>query len=100
PPGELDLLRYLISHIDDRGYLSTPLEEIARGLDGAGPDMDNTDGAASARESSRANTAVAIPVARLEQALARIQKLDPPGVGARDCTECLLLQVTAETRHR
>jgi RNA polymerase sigma-54 factor len=100
PPEELDLLRYLISHIDDRGYLSTPLEEIARGLDGFKADMDNTDGAASTSEPSGAGTAVAVPVARLEQALARIQKLDPPGVGARDCTECLLLQVTAETPHR
>ena len=72
PPAELELIRYLISHIDDRGYLATPLDEIARGLDAA------------------------LPVAQLEQALARIQKLDPPGVGARDYTECL----TSETRHR
>src|SRR5215472_891827 len=33
--AELELVRYLISHIDDRGYLSTPLEEIANGLGGA-----------------------------------------------------------------
>src|SRR5262249_24255995 len=29
-----------------------------------------------------------------------VQKLDPPGVGARDLKECLLLQVTPETPHR
>ncbi len=29
-----------------------------------------------------------------------MQKLDPPGVGARDYKECLLLQVTPETPHR
>ena len=29
-----------------------------------------------------------------------VQKLDPPGVGARDLKECLLLQLTPETPHR
>lgn len=76
PPEELQLLKYLISHIDERGYLSTPLEDIARGLDAA------------------------VTFSQLEAALARIQKLDPPGVGARDYKECLLLQVTPETPHR
>lgn len=32
-----------------------------------------------------------------EQALQIIQKLDPPGVGARDLKECLLLQITQTT---
>jgi RNA polymerase sigma-54 factor len=76
PKEDLELLRYLISHIDDRGYLATPIEEIARG-------MNDT-----------------VPVAQLEKALGRIQNLDPPGVGARDYRECLLLQVTPEMRHR
>src|SRR3984893_7904744 len=75
-PAELELLRYMISHIDERGYLTTPLEDIARGLDAA------------------------VTLAQLEEALARIQKLDPPGIGARDYMECLLLQVTSETPHR
>jgi RNA polymerase sigma-54 factor len=35
-----------------------------------------------------------------QQALRLIQKLDPPGVGARDLKECLLLQVKPETPHR
>jgi len=33
-------------------------------------------------------------------ALALVQKLDPPGVGARDAKECLLLQVKPETPFR
>lgn len=33
-------------------------------------------------------------------ALSLIQRLDPPGVGARDLKECLLLQVTEETPYR
>ena len=38
----------------------------------------------------------AIPVAALEGALKKVQKLDPAGVGARDLRECLLIQY-AET---
>jgi RNA polymerase sigma-54 factor len=37
---------------------------------------------------------------QLEEALHLVQKLDPPGVGARDLRECLLLQLTPETPHR
>src|SRR6266851_8698943 len=33
----------------------------------------------------------------MEGALEQIQRLDPPGVGARDLTECLLLQLTPDT---
>ncbi len=69
-PTEIELVRYLISHIDERGYLATPLEEIAQTLGDA------------------------VPLGRLEAALAKLQKLDPPGVGARDYKECLLLQVS------
>ncbi len=32
-----------------------------------------------------------------EQALAVVQKLDPPGIGARNLRECLLLQLTPQT---
>jgi RNA polymerase sigma-54 factor len=41
-----------------------------------------------------------VSVEELEEALDVIQKLDPPGVGARTLRECLLLQVTLETAHR
>jgi len=34
-----------------------------------------------------------------QQALALVQKLDPPGVGARDVRECLLLQLTPGMPH-
>ncbi|MBI3406784.1 MAG: RNA polymerase factor sigma-54 [Planctomycetes bacterium] len=76
PPEELERMRYLISYIDDRGYLATPLAEIATSLEGQ------------------------VPLENLEKALVRLQKLDPPGVGARDYKECLILQVTPETPHR
>lgn len=75
-PTQKELIGYLITHIDDRGYLTTPLAEIAESI------------------------APGTPVAPLEEALKVIQKLDPPGVGARDLRECLLLQITPETPHR
>ena len=73
---EQELIRFLISHLDDRGYLSTPLEEIAQTL------------------------GEAIGVAELEESLFKLQQFEPLGVGARDYKECLLLQVTGETPHR
>ncbi|MFL5330668.1 MAG: RNA polymerase factor sigma-54 [Gemmataceae bacterium] len=83
PDEELALIRYLISQIDARGYLvanvpegSDVLAELAKAFDGA-----------IARED-------------VEDAILTIQKLDPPGVGARDLKECLLLQITPDTPHR
>jgi RNA polymerase sigma-54 factor len=57
---------WIIENIDDNGYLSCPLEEISQMAD--------------------------IPVESLAIVLAKVQKLDPAGVGARDLKECLMLQ--------
>jgi len=57
----------IIGNIDDDGYLRTPLEEMA------------------------ADIGVAVPV--LEKALGLIHNFEPLGVGARDLTECLLIQI-------
>jgi len=56
----------LISHIDDDGYIKIPLAEIA------------------AEEN--------VSLEDLESVLPFIQEFDPPGVGARDLQECLLIQ--------
>ncbi|HEY8270406.1 MAG TPA: RNA polymerase factor sigma-54, partial [Pseudobdellovibrionaceae bacterium] len=56
----------LINYIDDDGYLKTPLEQI------------------SAEEK--------LPIEDLEDTLSLIHEFDPPGVGARDMKECLLIQ--------
>ena len=63
----------IIDHIDETGRLTTSLEELAAQIQPA-PVMS-----------------------RLEDALARVQQLDPPGVGNRDVQECLLLQLEAHT---
>ncbi|HEU4427470.1 MAG TPA: RNA polymerase factor sigma-54 [Myxococcota bacterium] len=60
---------WVIGNLDDNGYLQSPVEEIAR-QSGAPPE-------------------------RVEAAIARIQKLDPPGIAARDLRESLLLQLDA-----
>jgi len=72
------LVRYLIAHIDENGYLPEKftLEDLAQSCQPA------------------------VSVADLEDALQILQKLDPPGVGARDLRECLLLQLRPETPHR
>ncbi len=56
----------LISYIDDDGYIKVPLEEIAK--------EEN------------------LPQEDLEDILGFIQEFDPPGVGARDLKECMLIQ--------
>jgi RNA polymerase sigma-54 factor len=75
-PPQMKLLRFLVTHIDENGYLTQPLEEIAKGYDEP------------------------VTPAQLEEVLHMVQKLDPPGVGARKLEECLLLQLTPETPHR
>jgi len=62
----------IIDHIDDDGYLRTPMDQLlAKAGEGATPEALNT-------------------------ALRRVQNLEPTGVGARDLKECLLLQLRAE----
>jgi RNA polymerase sigma-54 factor len=65
----------IISNLDHNGYLQGKLEDLL------GPD--------AARED----------LALAQRALVLVQKLDPPGVAARDLRECLLLQLTPGMPH-
>ncbi len=67
---------YLIQNLDNNGRLQSSLPEIAQVYE---------------RQ---------ISLEDAQAALALIQKLDPPGVGARDYKECLLLQIRPETPYR
>ncbi len=58
---------YLVGSLDDSGYLTCPLEEVANTFETA--------------------------VDEVEKVLAIIQTFDPTGVGARDLKECLLIQL-------
>ncbi len=59
--------KFLIGNVDERGYL----------------DITATDAAAF----------LGVPEAKIEEVIACLQQMDPPGVCARDLKECLLLQL-------
>ena len=62
-----EIADYIISNIDDRGYLCCSTEEVA--------------------------SVCGTTVQNAERVLKAVQSLDPPGVGARDLRECLLIQL-------
>ena len=69
---EFHVAETLIGYIDDHGFLSTPLKEISQLFD--------------------------IPVKSLEKTLLTIQKFDPPGVGAKNLREALLIQLQRQNK--
>ena len=69
PADVIALGEFLICSLNERGYLATPVPEVA--------------------ESTGRS------VAEVEHALKIVQGLEPAGVGARDLRECLLLQLAA-----
>lgn len=75
PLNERDhqLMSLLLAHLDESGYLQNPFEEIQA----AAPEL------------------LTVETDELLVALRLLQSLDPPGVGARDLSECLSLQLQA-----
>ena len=67
-----ELAEYIIHNLDERGLFKLDLQDVVRDFNG------------------RAT------LEQAEEALRLVQRLDPPGVGARDLRECLLLQLTPE----
>ena len=57
----------LIDRLDEAGYIPPDLDDVAAALD--------------------------CPIERVEQALAKLQNFDPPGIFARSLSECLALQL-------
>ncbi len=66
-----ELAEFLVGNLDSNGYLQCSLEELS--------------------------TLLAVPEEQLEEALAVVQSLDPPGVGARSVKECLRLQLESRS---
>lgn len=64
---DVEIAEFIIGNIDDRGYLTCSTEEISE--------------------------AIEVPADEVERVLAVIQTFEPPGVGARDLSECLLIQM-------
>jgi RNA polymerase sigma-54 factor len=75
---QLLIAEEIIGDIDEDGYLRRALISIADDL------------------SFRYN--LQVEVQEVEEALYKIQELDPPGIGARDLQECLLLQLSRKTQ--
>jgi RNA polymerase sigma-54 factor len=71
--AEGDLARLIAEALDETGYLTASLAEIAE--------------------------RTGEPLTLVHRALALVQDLDPPGVGARDLAECLALQAKAADRY-
>ncbi|HEX3894225.1 MAG TPA: RNA polymerase sigma-54 factor [Terracidiphilus sp.] len=72
---------FIIGNLDEDGYLAVSEEELVEALrqfsEGQGPD-----------------DAAALDLAR--RAIELVQRLDPPGVAARDLRECLMIQIAAQ----
>jgi RNA polymerase sigma-54 factor len=86
-PRQQLLAEEFIGNIAEDGYLGATLEEIVAGVNHLlQQHADHAEGEAEAQPYT---------LAEAEEMLRIIQKLDPPGVGARDLRECLLLQLEA-----
>ncbi len=103
PPTFQRLLRHVIAHLDDNGFLSVPDEtdpEYQKMLldPNYKPERPIRRRVPTMQELAASFDEPVTPE-QVEEALYMVQKLDPPGVGARDLKECLLLQVGPETEH-
>jgi len=72
PREEAAIAVEIIGNLDGGGYLRADLEEIAASLD--------------------------VLQLEVEQVLEKVQQFDPPGIAARNLSECLLLQLKAQGR--
>lgn len=68
-PTDERIAEYLVNCLDERGYLQIDLDEACAVLQ--------------------------VSCALIKEGIARLQACDPPGIGARDLQECLLLQFFA-----
>ena len=64
---DVEIAEFIIGNIDDRGYLACTTAEIAE--------------------------AIQVPELEVERVLEVVQGFEPPGIGARDLRECLLIQL-------
>ena len=91
---------FLIHNLDHNGRLESSLPEVADAYIVTYGEQIGLKAEEAARSGQPPEVVRRYSMEGAEEALALVQKLDPPGVGARDVRECLLLQVTPETPHR
>ena len=70
---DMQVARYIIGNLDSNGYLRRSLSQMIDDM-AFGPGID-------------------VSGAQAERVLAQVRSLDPPGIGAFDLQECLLLQL-------
>jgi RNA polymerase sigma-54 factor len=68
----LEGLRYLIGSLDDRGYLTATLSDLA--------------------------LLTSLPLSTMQEAATVLKSFDPPGIGAENLGECLLIQLNHQGR--
>lgn len=73
PEEDRSLAEYIIGNVDDDGYIRREVEAMVDDL----AFMQN----------------ISVSDERMEEVLQMVQMFDPPGVGARNLRECLLLQI-------
>jgi len=68
----LAALRHLVGGLDDRGFLTQSASDVA--------------------------LQTALPLSAVQDAIKALKSFEPPGIGAKDLAECLLLQLAAKGR--
>jgi len=89
-PRQEFLAEEFLGDIGEDGYLQATLEQITQGANEA-LEMARQERAEAGHEPG--DEARPFTLAEAEELLQIIQRLDPPGIGARDLRECLLLQL-------
>jgi RNA polymerase sigma-54 factor len=84
-PRQAFLAEEFLGNISEDGYLACSLEDILTGANDALRD--------AAERAAREDELQIYSLSEIEGMLGIIQSLDPPGVGARDLRECLMLQL-------
>ena len=98
-PRQQLLSEEFLGNIKEDGYLSASLEEILGSVNALleshfdGDDESDDEDADAPPKPPAVRAVPLFEPAEVESMLAMIQRLDPPGVGARDLKECLTIQL-------
>ncbi len=74
PAGILEGLRFLVGSLDDRGYLTATLSDLA--------------------------LLASLPLKTMQEASLLLKTFDPPGIGAENLSDCLLIQLAQKGRDK
>jgi len=94
-PRQLLVAEEFLGNINDEGYLVASLEEILESVNQlvAGHVEAGDEGEGDEPPAQAPSAPPFYTLAEVEEMLQIVQRLDPPGIGARDLRECLLIQL-------